>query len=130
MLRGSMAMSLCSPTLSPPLSFPLYFLQKNLHILLLIIFFPCPLSFPSTLSFFHFFPFSCLPASSLCFCQASLCQSAVAMCRSETSPRATVGLTTLRSASAGDAVCRGLMSSSRYVKETSAHAHTLNIRCH
>ncbi|KAF1372727.1 hypothetical protein PFLUV_G00250410, partial [Perca fluviatilis] len=45
--------------------------------------------------------------------QTSPCQSVVAMCRSRTSPRETVGLTTWRSASAGDAVCPGQMSSWR-----------------
>ncbi len=90
-----------------------FFMQihKNfLHFLLLIMSSPRPLSFSFNLSYliFPIFPLSFPP---LCFCQASPSQSVVATCRSETSPRATVGLTTWRSASAGDAVCRGLMSS-------------------
>ncbi len=81
-------------------------------------------------------PIFLLPLLPVRFCQMSLCQSVTAMCRSGTSPRETVGLTTWRSASAGDAVCPGLMSSWRYGEETSARTHkhrgyySLNTRQH
>lgn len=86
-----------------------------------------PLYSPMYSALSHFAPFPPSYSSSLCFRQASPCQSVVAMCRSGTSPRETVGLTTWRSASAGDAVCPGLMSPWRYARETSTHTHTEDI---
>lgn len=84
--------------------------------------FLCPLYSPfNVISPFALFP----PSSSswLCFRQAS--QSVIAMCRSGTSLRETVDWTMWRSASAGDAACRGLMSSWRYAEET--HTYTQKI---
>lgn len=84
--------------------------------------FLCPLYSPfNVISPFALFP----PSSSswLCFRQAS--QSVIAMCRSGTSLRETVDWTMWRSASAGDAACRGLMSSWRYAEDT--HTYTQKI---
>lgn len=134
MLRGSMAMSLCSLALTPPLSFSLFFfmqIQKKKKDFVFCIFsllashnllFLCPLYSPfNVISPFALFP----PSSSswLCFRQAS--QSVIAMCRSGTSLRETVDWTMWRSASAGDAACRGLMSSWRYAEDT--HTYTQKI---
>lgn len=117
---------------SLPLSFSSSFLmqiQKRLFLFLFLLF--CFLifssSFPSVSPLYsvisHFAPYPPTTSSSVCFRQTSPCQSVVAMCRSGTSPRETVGLTTWRSASAGDAVCPGLMSSWRYGKETATHSY-------
>ncbi len=126
-----------SVALCLPLSFSSFFFphaniykkkKKNfLHCLLQLsnILFSLALCVP--LLPYFILPIFLLPLLPVCFCQMSPCQSAVAMCRSGTSPRETVGLTTWRSASAGDAVCPGLMSSWRYEEETSARTHTQKI---
>lgn len=56
-------------------------------------------------------------------CQVNLRPSVGATCRSGTSPRETVGLTTWKSASAGAAACPGLMSPWRYAAERAAHSN-------
>lgn len=117
MLPGSTAMSQCTP--APPLSFSLLLSHANTHRKkkkILCQFFESPL-IPSTaapyltLASFHF------------SCQVNLCPSVGATCRSGTSPRETVGLTTWKSASAGAAACPGLMSPWRYAAEPAAHSN-------
>ena len=138
MLRGTMAMSLCSLALTLPLSFSSFFSckykKKKIYLFFLLLashslLFLCPLYSPfNVISPFALFP----PSSSswLCFRQASPCQSVGAMCRSGTSLRETVDWTMWRSASAGDAACRGLMSSWRYAEDTHTHRRYYSLRHH
>ena len=103
----------------------IFFLLLASHSLLFL----CPLYSPcNVISPFALFP----PSSSswLCFRQASPCQSVGAMCRSGTSLRETVDWTMWRSASAGDAACRGLMSSWRYAEDTHTHRRYYSLRHH
>ncbi len=139
-------MSLCSLQrtlwLCLPLSFSSFFPHANikkkyfLHCLLQLSNILLSLALCVPLLLYFILPIFLLPLLPVRFCQMSLCQSVTAMCRSGTSPRETVGLTTWRSASAGDAVCPGLMSSWRYGEETSARTHkhrgyySLNTRQH
>lgn len=119
MLPGSTAMSRCTP--APPLSFTLPLSHANTHGKKNILFqFFVPLLILSPLPRFHR-PISLWPHF-LCPPQVSLWPSVGATCRSGTSPRETVGLTTWKSASAGAAACPGLMSPWRYAAERAAHS--------
>lgn len=125
MLPGSTAMSQCTP--APPLSFALLshantrrkkkrlcqFFESSSNPILAPPFLPSYL----TLASFHF------------SCQVNQCPSVGATCKSGTSPRETVGLTTWKSASAGAAACPGLMSPWRYAAEHAAHSNVCMSAC-
>lgn len=120
MLPGSTAMSRCTP--APPLSFTLPLSHANTHgkkkhTFPVLCTPPNPLPAPPFSP-----PYLTLASFPLPPPQVSLCPSVGATCRSGTSPRETVGLTTWKSASAGAAACPGLMSPWRYAAERAAHS--------